>query len=207
MQPVSTDAKRYDPTTMFFHWATAVLVVTQWLGAQTIDWFPRGPLRVDARSVHITVGVTLAALLAARVLWRATGGRRLPLADHGALNLVAKGTPAVRVVYQDGGQNPVFRPPANTSAFASLGGTETVLPYDAKEYGRHNLGDVSRPETLAAGPQEIEIGPKAQPTLMATAEPALPDVPDGSVPGLDLRLEFRRDPKHLTFREVGSAHD
>lgn len=92
MQPVSTDARRYDATTMFFHWATAVLVVTQWLGAQTIDWFPRGPLRVDARSVHITVGVTLAALLAARLLWRATRGRRLPLADEGALNLVAKGT-------------------------------------------------------------------------------------------------------------------
>ena len=69
-----------------------MLVVTQWLGAQTIDWFPRGPLRVDARSVHITVGVLLAALLAARVLWRVTGGRRLPLADRGAVNLVAKGT-------------------------------------------------------------------------------------------------------------------
>ena len=87
--------------------------------------------------------------------------------------LVAKGTPAVRVVYQDGGQNPVFRP-QNPSAFASLGGTETALPYDAKEYGRHNLGDVSRPETLAAGPQEIEVGPKGQSTMMAAAEPAAP---------------------------------
>ena len=92
MQPVSTDARRYDATTIFFHWATAVLVAAQWLGAQTIDWFPRGPLRVDARSVHITVGVLLAALLAARVVWRVTGGRRLPLADQGAVNLVAKGT-------------------------------------------------------------------------------------------------------------------
>ena len=92
MQPVSNDARRYDMTTILFHWATAVLVVTQWLGAQTIDWFPRGPLRVDARSVHITVGVTLAVLLAARLLWRVTRGRRLPLADHGALNLVVKGT-------------------------------------------------------------------------------------------------------------------
>ena len=88
--------------------------------------------------------------------------------------LVAKGTPAVRVVYQDGGQNPVFRPPANTSAFASLGGTETVLPYDAKEYSRHNLGDVSRPETLAAGPQEIEVGPKGSPVMMAGAAPPAP---------------------------------
>ncbi len=92
MQPVSDDARRYDATTMFFHWATAILVVTLWLGAQTIDWFPRGPLRVDARSVHITFGVLLAALLAARILWRLTGGRRLPLADKGVLNVVAKGT-------------------------------------------------------------------------------------------------------------------
>jgi cytochrome b561 len=92
MQPVDTAAHKYDPTTMFFHWATTVLVVTQWLGAQTIDCFPRGPLRVDARSVHITVGVLLAALLLGRVSWRVTGGRRLPLADKGALNIVAKGT-------------------------------------------------------------------------------------------------------------------
>jgi murein L,D-transpeptidase YafK len=93
--------------------------------------------------------------------------------ERAVAELVAKGTPAVRVVYQDGGQNPVFRP-QNASAFASLGGTETVLPYDAKEYSRHNLGDVSRPETLAAGPQEIEIGPKSSPVMMAGAEPAAP---------------------------------
>lgn len=92
MQLVSNGASRYDPTTMFFHWATALLVVTQWLGAQTIDWFPRGPLRVDARSVHITLGLLLTTLLVGRVAWRLTRGRRLPLADEGALNVIAKGT-------------------------------------------------------------------------------------------------------------------
>ena len=92
MQPVSPDAKRYDGATLFLHWATAILVVTQWLGAQIIDWFPKGPLRVDARSVHITFGLLLAALLVARIGWRLTGGRRLPLADKGVLNIVAKGT-------------------------------------------------------------------------------------------------------------------
>ena len=87
--------------------------------------------------------------------------------------LVAKGTPAVRVVYQDGGQNPVFRP-QNATAFASLGGTETELPYSAKDFGRHNLGDVSRPETLAAGPQEIEVDVKGQPTMLASADAPIP---------------------------------
>jgi cytochrome b561 len=66
MQPAPREM-RYDATTMFFHWATAILVATQWLGAQTIDWFPGGPLRVDVRSVHITCGALLAVLLLARI--------------------------------------------------------------------------------------------------------------------------------------------
>lgn len=92
MQPVSPDAKRYDGTTILLHWATAVLVVEQWLGAQIIDWFPRGALRIDARSVHIALGVLLAAVLLGRLLWRSSRGRRLPLADSGFFGLVAKAT-------------------------------------------------------------------------------------------------------------------
>jgi len=92
MQPISPIRKHYDRATIFFHWATALLVAGQWLGAQVIDWFPSGPLRVDARSVHITGGVILAALLFARIVWRGTGGRRLPLADRGILNVAAKAT-------------------------------------------------------------------------------------------------------------------
>ena len=92
MQPVSADAMRYDRTTIFFHWAIALLVIIQWLGAQTIDWFPAGSLRVDARSAHITLGLLLAALLVARILWRRTRGRRLPSADEGVLKVAAKGT-------------------------------------------------------------------------------------------------------------------
>jgi cytochrome b561 len=92
MQEISTHTTRYDRATMAFHWATAILVTFQWLGAQTIDWFPRGALRVDARSVHITAGVLLAAVIVARLVWRATRGRRLPRADKGLLGVIAKGT-------------------------------------------------------------------------------------------------------------------
>jgi cytochrome b561 len=92
MQPVSPDEKRYDGTTILLHWATAILVVEQWLGAQIIDWFPRGALQVDARSVHITLGVLLAILLLGRVLWRSSRGRRLPPADSGFIGLVSKVT-------------------------------------------------------------------------------------------------------------------
>ncbi len=92
MEPVSLTAQRYDGRTMFFHWATLLLVVLQFAIAWTIDDFPRGPLRVDARSVHITIGTLLAVLLIARLSWRATGGRRLPAADAGPTHVLAKAT-------------------------------------------------------------------------------------------------------------------
>jgi cytochrome b561 len=92
VQPVSSGATRYDSTTIAFHWAVFVLVAFQWIGAQTIDYFPRGPLRVDARSTHIVFGIVLGALLIARMVWRATGGRRLPAADSGPLQILAKAT-------------------------------------------------------------------------------------------------------------------
>jgi cytochrome b561 len=92
MQPIDHDAIRYDTKTIIFHWVTVVLVATQWLGAQTIDWFPSGALRVDARSMHIAVGVLLAGILLARIVWRLTGGRRLPSVGEGVIPLIAKVT-------------------------------------------------------------------------------------------------------------------
>ena len=45
------------------------------VGARYIDAFPRGALRVDARSFHIVVGATLIAIVLARLAWRRSGGR------------------------------------------------------------------------------------------------------------------------------------
>ena len=92
MQPVDTAATRYDRATIVFHWLTALLIVAQWCIAKMIDWAPRGDPRVPMRSLHLTVGVILVALIAARIIWRATRGRRLPAADRGALHALAKAT-------------------------------------------------------------------------------------------------------------------
>lgn len=81
---------RYDPRTIALHWWVAGLIVFQWIGAHTIDWFPVGPWRVDARSVHIVTGVLLTVLLLVRVHWRLTRGRRLPPANSGVLQLLAR---------------------------------------------------------------------------------------------------------------------
>ena len=71
--------------------------------------------------------------------------------------LVAKGTPAVKVVYADGGGHESFR----EASLALASGTE--VPYSAFGGPSPRLGDVSRPDALAAGPREIalEDGPAA----------------------------------------------
>lgn len=86
----SPDA-RYDRTTIALHWLVALGVALQWIGGHTIDWFPKGPLKIDARSVHILVGATLTAVLLFRLYWRAQRGERLPPAQTGVLNLLAVG--------------------------------------------------------------------------------------------------------------------
>lgn len=91
-------AEVYDPLTIVLHWLTAVLVVLQWVGAHYIDAFPRGPLRVDARSVHIVVGMALVAVVVARIGWRRTGGRVLDAHDGALIRYGARAMHALLYV-------------------------------------------------------------------------------------------------------------
>ena len=68
--------------------------------------------------------------------------------------LVAKGTPAVKVVYDDGGQHESFR-----TAMAGIGGSGEGAFAVLDSRPRRGLGEVSRPEALAQGPREIPIEP------------------------------------------------
>ncbi|WP_052763797.1 L,D-transpeptidase family protein [Microvirga massiliensis] len=82
--------------------------------------------------------------------------------------LVAKGVEPIKLVYQDGGQHQSFR-----QNFASADGAFAV---DSQTRSRR-LGDVSRPEALAAGPHEIVLDvngrPKEPPSsALAFAAPA-----------------------------------
>ncbi|MBV9537833.1 MAG: cytochrome b [Acidisphaera sp.] len=84
---------RYDRGTIWLHWLTALFVLLAWGMAQIIDDFPPGALRVDARSVHIVFGLTVAVILALRVWYRSTRGRELPPADRNIeLQALAKAT-------------------------------------------------------------------------------------------------------------------
>jgi murein L,D-transpeptidase YafK len=88
--------------------------------------------------------------------------------------LVAKGVEPIRLVYQDGGQHQSFRQP--------VASTDGTLVVDSRT--RNRLGDVSRPEALAAGPQEIVLDangrPKEQPSsalAFAAPSPAASPIP------------------------------
>jgi murein L,D-transpeptidase YafK len=94
--------------------------------------------------------------------------------------LVAKGVPAVRLVYADGGGHESFRTTLASLSGASESGAFSIL--DARP--RRNLGDVSRPDALAQGPREIAIDASGRPlpegkaaTQLASAEPTARRVP------------------------------
>jgi cytochrome b561 len=69
----------------------ALLVGLLWVGGQTIDALGKNAAST-LRSVHISLGFTLAVVLAVRVLWRLTSGRSLPGADIGLLHQIARVT-------------------------------------------------------------------------------------------------------------------
>lgn len=81
--------QRYDDTTIRLHWLSAALVLILWLLGETVDWFSRGDPRVFARSTHIALGMVLALLLAWRIVWRMTRGRRLPAAELGRMHMAS----------------------------------------------------------------------------------------------------------------------
>jgi cytochrome b561 len=83
---------KYDRTTISLHWITAGLVAVLWIIGQTADWLPDGVLNTDYWSIHVVLGFALAAVIAWRMIWRNSGGSRLPAADAGVLQVVAKAT-------------------------------------------------------------------------------------------------------------------
>ncbi len=79
--------------------------------------------------------------------------------DRQVAGLAAKGVQPIKLVYGDGGQHESFR--------QALSGEDGSLAVDAS--ARNRLGDISRPEALAAGPQEIALGANGKPRQGASS--------------------------------------
>lgn len=79
--------------------------------------------------------------------------------------LIAKGTPAVRLVYQDGGGHPSLKKLALAAS--------TAASPDLDENTRRSLGDISRPDALAAEPREVLIGDSVSRAVADERSPAI----------------------------------
>jgi len=88
--PTAPAPQTYDITTIVLHWLVALLVAALWIGAETLDWWPPGPLRGDARSLHILLGSLLGIIGGIRFVWRLSFGTPLPPVDTGLRAVVAK---------------------------------------------------------------------------------------------------------------------
>ncbi|HVC63686.1 MAG TPA: cytochrome b/b6 domain-containing protein [Acetobacteraceae bacterium] len=91
-EPAATQGLRHAPATIVLHWLSAVLVASLWTIGKTIDFAPNGPLRIDYRSLHMLLGVTLGIVLVIRLAWRTIRGGMLPALDHGLLLFIARAT-------------------------------------------------------------------------------------------------------------------
>jgi cytochrome b561 len=78
--PSGRNRYRFDGMQMALHWLTFLLVVGNYLLARAWGFLPKGSApRHELQSLHISIGVLFAAVLVARILWRAGPARR-PLA-------------------------------------------------------------------------------------------------------------------------------
>lgn len=78
MTSTPRDPQRYDATTIALHWLVMAMVVVLWVGARTLELFPSGAPRADARTFHIAIGLALGLLGGGRLVWRLSFGRPLP---------------------------------------------------------------------------------------------------------------------------------
>lgn len=88
---MNTPDDRYDRLSRTFHWLTAAVVIFMFASAHIWENLEKGTaLRKGLQSVHISLGIAMAVLIAARIVWRLFGGNRLKATGHPALNVAAK---------------------------------------------------------------------------------------------------------------------
>ncbi len=91
--------------------------------------------------------------------------------------LIAKGAPAVRLVYQDGGGHPSLK---KLALAASTGASP-----DLDDNTRRSLGDISQPDALAAEPREVLIGASGSRPVADERSPTIPQLPKPAQGDLD----------------------
>jgi len=85
------DGTHYDSVAIALHWATALLVVTQFGLAETWDYFAK-PTQDSMQALHMSFGVMLTMVIIARLVWRLIPGHQLRSLEIGWVRIASKGT-------------------------------------------------------------------------------------------------------------------
>jgi cytochrome b561 len=84
------DGTNYDNVAVALHWTTAVLVVGQFALAESWDWF-QPDTRESLQSLHVSLGILLAAVIVARLIWRWIPGHQRSSIAQGWMATASKG--------------------------------------------------------------------------------------------------------------------
>jgi cytochrome b561 len=83
------DKTNYDNVAITLHWLTALLVVVQFALAETWDYFAK-PTQERLQSLHVSLGVLLAAVVVTRLIWRWIPGHQRPAIVSGWVKIASK---------------------------------------------------------------------------------------------------------------------
>lgn len=81
---------RHDTLTQMLHWATAILVISVYAIGFGREFLPKGDLKAWMLAQHIALGLVTLALVAIRILWRATASAIEPAPMSGPAHIAAR---------------------------------------------------------------------------------------------------------------------
>ncbi|MCB8883644.1 cytochrome b [Acidisoma cellulosilytica] len=86
---ISAVPPSYDHAVIALHWLTAILVVTLFALAEVWSFLPDGHLSDSMQSLHISLGMLLAAVMIMRIGWRTVFAKSIPPAVNGLQHFAA----------------------------------------------------------------------------------------------------------------------
>jgi cytochrome b561 len=83
------DGTDHDNVAVALHWATALLVLIQFLLAETWGYFSR-PAHESMQSLHVSLGVLFTAIVVTRMVWRLIPGHQVSSLEIGSVRIASK---------------------------------------------------------------------------------------------------------------------
>ena len=83
------DGTTYDKVAIALHWSVAAIVLFQFLSSFVWDYFAK-PTRQSLESIHVSLGILLAALILVRLIWRWMPGHQVSSLETGWIKTASK---------------------------------------------------------------------------------------------------------------------